>query len=228
MKPRLPLALALAGLIGAGVFTTAQVAIAQQSPPAASKEEYKPTPADRAALMEARIAALHAGLALTPDQEKLWPPVESALRDFGKTIAAQIEHMREMKHDQDHPLDPIARMRQRSDNLIARGEALKKLADAGAPLYGSLTDEQKHRLPILLRMIRPHFMHHRFGMGGPGMMGRMMHHRMMERMMEQGMMGGGMMGGMVDKETMDHDHMDHDHMDQDHVDGGTSTEEDDE
>src|ERR1700739_3179468 len=42
------------------------------------------TPEDRAAFADARIAAIHAGLKLTPDQEKLWPPVEAAARDFAK------------------------------------------------------------------------------------------------------------------------------------------------
>src|SRR5215468_12152639 len=42
------------------------------------------TPEDRAAFVDARIAAVHAGLKLTPDQEKLWPPVEAAVRDFAK------------------------------------------------------------------------------------------------------------------------------------------------
>ena len=41
-------------------------------------------PEDRAAFADARIAAVHAGLKLTPDQEKLWPPVETAVRDFAK------------------------------------------------------------------------------------------------------------------------------------------------
>jgi hypothetical protein len=39
---------------------------------------------DRAAFVDARIAAVKAGLKLTPDQEKLWPPVETAVRDFAK------------------------------------------------------------------------------------------------------------------------------------------------
>ena len=39
-------------------------------------------PEDRAAFVDARIAAVHAGLKLTADQEKLWPPVESAVRDL--------------------------------------------------------------------------------------------------------------------------------------------------
>jgi hypothetical protein len=42
------------------------------------------TPEDRAAFVDARIAAVHAGLKLTADQEKLWAPVEAAVRDFAK------------------------------------------------------------------------------------------------------------------------------------------------
>src|ERR1700758_2840345 len=42
------------------------------------------SPEDRAAMADARIAAVHAGLKLTAEQEKLWPPVESAVRDFAK------------------------------------------------------------------------------------------------------------------------------------------------
>ena len=42
------------------------------------------SPEDRAAFADARIAAVHAGLKLNADQEKLWPPVETAVRDFAK------------------------------------------------------------------------------------------------------------------------------------------------
>src|SRR3954469_21788952 len=41
-------------------------------------------PEDRAAFADARIAAVKAGLKLTPDQDKMWPAVESAVRDFAK------------------------------------------------------------------------------------------------------------------------------------------------
>ncbi len=41
-------------------------------------------PEDRAAYADARIAAVHAGLKLTADQEKLWPPVEAAVKEFAK------------------------------------------------------------------------------------------------------------------------------------------------
>src|ERR1700744_4657208 len=42
------------------------------------------SPEDRAAFVDARIPAVHAGLKLTPDQEKMWPPLEAAVRDFAK------------------------------------------------------------------------------------------------------------------------------------------------
>ena len=42
------------------------------------------SPEDRAAMADARIAAVHAGLKLSADQEKLWPPVEGAVRELVK------------------------------------------------------------------------------------------------------------------------------------------------
>jgi zinc resistance-associated protein len=170
MKPRLLLAVALTGLIGVGAMTGAQFAIAQQSPPAAeapkadAPKEHKFSDADRAAFREARIAALHAGLALTPDQEKLWPNVETSLRDLLRLVAEQRAKRhaawREREHEDKSKIDPIAKLKERSENLLARGTALKKLADASAPLYASLTDEQKNRLHILVHALRPHHHHH--------------------------------------------------------------------
>ena len=45
------------------------------------EHHYRPSLEDRKAFAEARIAALKAGLTLTPDQEKNWAPFEHALRD---------------------------------------------------------------------------------------------------------------------------------------------------
>jgi zinc resistance-associated protein len=171
MKSRLPLALALTGLIGVGVVSAAQLADAQQaSPPTQTapaehaREGFRPSASDRAAFAEARLAALHAGLALTPDQEKLWPPVEAALREAHKTIAVQRKQM----HEGERPSDPVAWLKRISENQLARGEALKKLADAAAPLYATLSDEQKHRVPVLLHALRPHHHHHHHFASGEG------------------------------------------------------------
>jgi hypothetical protein len=105
------------------------------------------SPEDRAAFFDARVAAIHAGLHLTPDQEKLWPAVESAARDAARTMADQ----REKSPSAGAQSNPVDRLQRASDRLIARGQALKKLADAAQPLFATLTDEQKQRLPMLMR-----------------------------------------------------------------------------
>ncbi|MBV9533351.1 MAG: Spy/CpxP family protein refolding chaperone [Bradyrhizobium sp.] len=113
------------------------------------------SPEDRAALVDARIAAVHAGLKLTPDQERMWPPVEAAVRDFAKLridrATARME-ARERAQDEQQPReDPVTRLRQRADNLAATGAGLKKIADAADPLYKSLDEGQKRRLAMLTR-----------------------------------------------------------------------------
>ncbi|VTZ24245.1 conserved hypothetical protein [Methylocella tundrae] len=62
----------------------------------------------------------------------------------------------EKAHDEPRPADAIAWLRKLSEFDIAKGETLKALADAAAPLYQSLTDDQRRRLPFLMRGVRPH------------------------------------------------------------------------
>jgi LTXXQ motif family protein len=127
------------------------------------REHARMSPEDRAAFADARIAAVHAGLKLTPDQEKLWPPVEAAVRDFAKMridrARARMAARSDESGDAQKPDDPVARLRQRADNMAASAAALKKIADAADPLYKTLDDGQKRRLRILTHM------HHHFGGG---------------------------------------------------------------
>ena len=111
------------------------------------------TPEDRAAFTDARIAALHAGLKLTPDQEKLWPPVEAAIRDMAKLRQQRRAAMRDRPKMSD---DAPAALRAMADAASARGEALRKLADAAQPLYASLDEGQKRRAMILARPMGGH------------------------------------------------------------------------
>ena len=120
-------------------------------------------PEDRAAYADARIAAVHAGLKLTADQEKLWPPVEAAVREFAKLrIDRANARMNPPKDDssQQKPDDPVARLRDRAENMAASAAAMKKIAEAADPLYKTLDDGQKRRLAVLTRMDR--------GFGGRG------------------------------------------------------------
>jgi hypothetical protein len=120
-------------------------------------------PEDRAALTDARIAAVKAGLKLNADQEKLWPPVEAAVRDFAKLrmdrANARMNAQRDDSADAQKP-DPVTRLRERADTMAATAAAMKKIADAADPLYKTLDDGQKRRLAILTHM------EGRFGGGG--------------------------------------------------------------
>ena len=112
------------------------------------------SPEDWDALTDARMAAVHAGLKLSPDQEKLWPPVEDALR----ALARQRREQRQMSRDsQGQAWDDLpGRLRAMADHQTARADALRKLADAAGPLYGTLNEGQKRRLVVLTRIMRPH------------------------------------------------------------------------
>src|ERR1700688_4311209 len=119
------------------------------------------SPEDRAAFVDAKIAAVHAGLKLNADQEKLWPPVESAVREFAKLRIDRANARMNGPQDSQTPDDPVARLRERADNMATSATALKKIADAADPLYKTLDDGQKRRLAILTHR------EHRFG-GGEG------------------------------------------------------------
>jgi hypothetical protein len=125
-------------------------------------ERHHPLSADdMAAFIDARIAALKAGLELTPDQAKNWPPFEQAVRELAQLHIQQVQARQQRLQQGERPQQgenapsPFDRLARRADNLAKTSAALKKIADAGAPLYQSLTDAQKGRFKILARMLRP-------------------------------------------------------------------------
>ena len=107
-----------------------------------------PSQTDFKVLTDARIGIVKAALQLTPEQEKLWPPVEAAIRaraqaryDRMVAVAGKLGEQREV--------DPVELMRGRADALAKRAANLKQLADAWAPLYQSLNSDQKERMRLL-------------------------------------------------------------------------------
>lgn len=117
------------------------------------------SPDDAAAFVDARIAALHAGLRLSAEQEKLWPPVEEALRAFARLHVSHMQTMPdEHRRMRDDPMGMLKTMVDRMDEGV---EALRKLSDAAGPLYTSLDEAQKRRLPMLMMGMGPR------GMAGP-------------------------------------------------------------
>jgi hypothetical protein len=149
-------------------------------------------PEDRAAYADAKIAAVHAGLKLNADQEKLWPPVESAVRSL---VKIRLDHANaRMASDRDgqgaqNSDDPVVRLREHAETMAATADAMKKIADAADPLYKTLDDGQKRRLAVLTHR------HGRFG-------GEGWRHHWMER-------GEGGLDGPDFREHRGMDHMDH-------------------
>ncbi|MBN8967685.1 MAG: Spy/CpxP family protein refolding chaperone [Rhizobiales bacterium] len=156
----------LAGVAAATLLTTGAVYAQHRGPQ--ERMHQRMSVEDRAAFIDARIAAVKAGLKLTPDQEKNWPAVETAVRDFAKqrmdfaatrakewqARRAEREQNKDAKPAERAPVDQIARLRERADTMAAEAASLKKIADAAEPLYKSLDEGQKRRLAMLTRMER--------------------------------------------------------------------------
>ena len=106
--------------------------------------------ADLKALTDARVGIIKAALQLTPDQEKLWPAVEDAIRARAANRQARWQRLAELRDngpaDATHDRNPVEIMQRRAETLTQRGADLKKLADAWEPLYKTLSDDQKRRM----------------------------------------------------------------------------------
>lgn len=156
-------------LAGVAVLVLAgSTAVYAQHRPWFGHHHARMNPEDRAAFADAKIAAVKAGLKLTPDQEKLWPPVEAAVKEFSKLrIDRANARMKAMRDDDAPKLDPVTRLRDRAETMADTAAALKKIADAADPLYKTLDDGQKRRLAVLThdggRFGGGHWRHHRDG-----------------------------------------------------------------
>ncbi|MGY8669344.1 Spy/CpxP family protein refolding chaperone [Bradyrhizobium sp. UFLA05-109] len=110
-----------------------------------------PTATDLKALTDARVGIIKAALQMTPDQEKLWPAIEDAIRARAKNRQARMERVAELRGSGD-PIEavaernPVELMQRRAEMLTQRAADLKKVADAWEPLYKTLSPDQKKRM----------------------------------------------------------------------------------
>jgi len=142
----------LAGATALAIAGTSLV-YAQQRGRFDGGQRWRPTIEDMRAFADARLAALHAGLELTPDQEKSWPAYEQAAKEFSKLRLDRLNAAITARRSGQAPsTDPGDRMHQRATAMAEAGAALKKLADATDPLYKGLDDSQKHRFAVLSRL----------------------------------------------------------------------------
>jgi hypothetical protein len=117
--------------------------------------------ADRNTLTDMRIDLVKAALQLTPDQEKYWPAVESAIRARAEDRKARLAKIGETvgKRADENRIealrnrDPITFLQRRSEALAQRSADLDKLAEAWQPLYKTLNPEQRQRMAAIAILV---------------------------------------------------------------------------
>jgi hypothetical protein len=139
------------GLMRAAILVGALALVLGLSPvhaqnAAAEHAQDMPSAAEWTSLTDARIDAVKAALDLSPEQAKLWPPVEDAIRARGQARFVRLQALLQPSSEHETVIDLL---RHRADNLAQRAGELKRLADAWQPLYQTLDEAQKLRLRIL-------------------------------------------------------------------------------
>jgi zinc resistance-associated protein len=154
----------LAGTAALTVAGSTLVYAQQRGPRPESFRRGPPSAEETQAFANARLAALRAGLSLTPEQQANWPAFEEAARELQKLRLDRMHAMIEQRRNpRPQSTDPAERMRSRGAAMADMGAALKKLADAVDPLYKSLDDNQKRRFGVLSRLGDPR---EAFALGG--------------------------------------------------------------
>lgn len=145
----------------AAVSLPALAAVAQQAAPGGPGQPGQGPSADMVArFQDGKLAAAKAMLRLSPEQEKLWGPVEEQIRaSFAERAKMRAEHQAKRAERQaqkaegqtDGQTGPKGRMMtalperldKATEMMTKRIERIKAFSAAVKPLYASLTDEQK-------------------------------------------------------------------------------------
>lgn len=189
MKKIATLATAAALFAGVGTYAFAQ---APSAPPQAAQGQAQQRPRmtqdDFNRLVDSRVAGLKAGLKLTGDQERLWGPVETAIRDAANQRYTRMTQFRENR-EQRRSADFMQRFEQRTTMETQRAQTSTAIASALRPLWDTFSEDQKRIAPRLVHQAMddgPGW-HKRGGRGG-----RHGHHGRRAEM--RGHMGPGHMG----------------------------------
>jgi hypothetical protein len=150
MMKRTLVAALLAGSLSAPIFALA----AEDNQQSSRAERMQQWAADRETMLDAKLTGMKAGLGLTADQEKLWGPFESAVKDADKSRIDAMGQMMRMR-SQGERMSPIDHLEAMADRLSQGATNVKKIAAAAKPLYDSLDESQKHKFGMLGRMLMP-------------------------------------------------------------------------
>jgi hypothetical protein len=112
-----------------------------------------PSAAEWNEMRDTRIAIVKTALQLRPEQQQLWPAVESAIRARSEARQKRIADLQARMDKPAPDMDPVQIVKTRADMLAQRADGLKKLADAWQPLYATLDQDQKRRMRILTVLV---------------------------------------------------------------------------
>jgi hypothetical protein len=147
---------ALAALLaGSGTYALAQQQTPAPDAPAASQDQGRQDRRPRLSqddfnrLVDARIASIKAGLKLNPDQERLWAPVESAIRTAATERFSRLEQRPD--RDRRQSMDFMQNLEQRSTTMTQRGQRFAAVTTALRPLWETFSEDQKRIAPRLMR-----------------------------------------------------------------------------
>jgi hypothetical protein len=96
-----------------------------------------------------QLKNMKTSLRLSADQEPLWAPFESAVKD------GQNARLLALQKEQSNGLSPMDRLTAKADRLAQSRANLERMVEAAKPLYETLENEQKHRFITLGRMLVP-------------------------------------------------------------------------
>jgi hypothetical protein len=140
----LPATAAAAALFASGFAITAAAAQTDQQPTHAELVQHWAE-----AALDAQLKGMKTSLRLTAEQEKLWGPFESAVKDGAKARVLALQK------EQDGALTPMDRLNATADRLAQSTANLQKMVEAAKPLYATLNDSQKREFITLGRMLVP-------------------------------------------------------------------------
>ena len=173
-------------MAGSGTYALAQQNPAPNAPAASQDQQQNRRPRmsqdDFNRLVDARIASIKAGLKLSADQERLWAPVETAIRTSATERFSRFEQR--PTREQRQSMDFMQRLERRSTVMTEGAQRSAAVTTALRPLWDTFSEDQKRIAPRLMReavnVDGPNWNdrggrrgrdrdHHRFGMhqGGP-------------------------------------------------------------
>ncbi|HVJ52961.1 MAG TPA: Spy/CpxP family protein refolding chaperone [Aliidongia sp.] len=135
-------ATAVAAVLLAGTFALASAPAFAQAPPTSETSGAHMHHAKRANpedTVETRIKSLHDKLKITDAQSAQWDTFATAMRDGAKATGDLIK----TRQENGASMTAVDDTKSYADIAQAHADSAKKIADAFAPLYAAMSDDQK-------------------------------------------------------------------------------------